>query len=617
MCGINGAVSKRPLDTERLSSALDFLQHRGPDSRGCWQEADATIWLGHRRLAILDLSEKAAQPMEDERGRTVITFNGEIYNYSILKQELVQKGYRFQSESDTEVILHAYACWGIDCVKRLNGMFAFTLYDRNQRKLYAARDRAGEKPFYYYRGAEGFYFSSELKALLTLPQLPRKLSLQGLDEYLAYGTVLQAHCLVEGYQKLLPGHVLELDTETLECKVYTYWQLPESVPVSKELPELLAELGHLLEQSVQRQLVADVPVGILLSGGLDSSIITAIASKVQTNVRTYTVSFPGDKQKDESRYAAEVASYFGTQHTVLESEAVEVELLEQLAIQFDEPMADPSLIPTSLLCKQVREHCTVALGGDGADELFGGYHRYQELLRLEQQLNYVPKTMRSVLHAASFLPTGFKGRHRLLQAANMNATTVPNAATLFTPKERRQLVCNKVFEANAEIFQASVQLPSDDLADRCMRNDFHLYLADDLLVKTDRASMLSSLEVRAPFLDQDLIEWSFNQVPSSLKVNTKDRKILLKAFAKTILPTNFDFNRKQGFVPPLEQWLQSKSWQLLIEDTLLADTQTSFFNTKMISHLLKGQAKGRYNKRRIFALLLFALWRKHYRITID
>jgi asparagine synthase (glutamine-hydrolysing) len=418
MCGIVGMAVRSPVgQPDVLTVMRDALVHRGPDDAGVWWAPDRRVGLANRRLAIIDLSPGGHQPMADVSGQLWITYNGEIYNYLDVRRELEGHGHRFRTASDTEVILESYRAWGLDCLSRLNGMFAFGLYDSVARRLFLARDRAGEKPLFYWHEPGRLVFASELKALMANPAFPRDLDLQALDYYLAYGYVPGDMCILRGVRKLAQGQAMTYELETDVRRGWRYWQLPEPPRVTRESPDDMSrELEGLLEDAVRRQLVADVPVGVLLSGGIDSSLVTAVAARVSSApVRTFTVSFPGHAAHDEGPYARLVAEHFGTRHTELAAKPATVELLPTLARQYDEPIADSSMVPTYLVSRLIREHAKVALSGDGGDELFGGYHHYRWIQRGAQLRRVVPGPVRRLIGTASrLLPVGLRGRNHLM-----------------------------------------------------------------------------------------------------------------------------------------------------------------------------------------------------------
>lgn len=623
MCGIIGIASRQPvLDKGWLIKGRDAMAHRGPDHAGQWWSADGRVGLAHRRLSIIDLSAAGNQPMPNEKGDLHLVLNGEIYNFQELKRELAQKGQMFKSQSDTEVLLAAYQEWGTDCLAKMNGMFAFALYDARQRLLFLARDREGEKPLFYRLDNGSLRFASELKGLMSDPDFPRRLEVEALDCYLAMGFVPGDRCILKEARKLPPAHALTYHIDRDEARIWPYWKLPEPDETGEggliDESELLYELDVLLEDALRRQLVADVPVGILLSGGVDSSLITAVAARIKPRLKTFTIRFPGHDQFDETPHARLIADFFATEHLELEAVESAIDLLPMLARQFDEPMADSSMIPTFMVCNLVRRHCTVALGGDGGDELFGGYVHYNRLLWLKKHLGWIPRSVREYASVAAerFLPVGFKGRN-WLQGLDIDIKKgLPLIASVFDRRMRQWLMeaCPS-WKLVAEDVREKRIPPGNDLLQRASRMDFSNYLPDDILVKVDRASMLNSLEVRAPFLDYRIIEFAFRRVPTYLKTTHKSRKILLKKLAGRHLPPAFDKHRKQGFSIPLGSWLKAGPWRDFFHETLIASKDT-FFDGEVVKSLMDGQARGRANSERLFALALFELWRREYGVSL-
>jgi asparagine synthase (glutamine-hydrolysing) len=618
MCGIVGIASTRQVgERDWLAAGQDAMAHRGPDDRGLWWSGDGRVGLAHLRLSILDLSAAGHQPMFDSESGTVIVFNGEIYNFPALRIELEAMGIVFRSGSDTEVILAAYRVWGVDCLSRLDGMFALALFDPTQQRLLLARDRAGEKPL-FYRLADGeLRFASELKGLLADPSMPRVIDREAMDCFLSMGYISGDLCILAGYKKLPAAHVLNFNAVTGDCTVKPYWLLPDfDKAETAHESELVDELQQLLEDSVQRQLVADVPVGVLLSGGLDSSLITAMAARTGVRVKTFTIRFPGHGSFDETEHARLIARHFGTEHNELEAQEGTADLMPLLARQVDEPMGDSSVIPTFLVSQLVRQHCKVALGGDGGDELFGGYGYYPKLLAFQKRTRFIPNILGKLASSATerFAPLGVGGGNARawMQALGTDwSHDLPLIGNFFDPRSRRRLMdCKGALPRFAEDTRTSA-IPADfDLIARATRLDFSQYLAEDILVKVDRMSMLNSLELRAPMLDRALIEFAMRKVPSSLKVAGGERKILLKRLALRILPPEFELHRKQGFSIPLNDWLQQGPFRELFHQVLLDDNAS--FNRSFIQSLLAGQAKGRGNGERLFALVMFELWRNHY-----
>jgi asparagine synthase (glutamine-hydrolysing) len=622
MCGIIGIASIKPMIYRTwLVNGRDTMFHRGPDDFGEWWSTNGQVGLGFRRLAILDLTSKGHQPMSSADNEITIVFNGEIYNFRELRSELEDLGLRFYSNSDTEVIIYAYKHWGTNCLSRLNGMFSLAIYDNRSQKLFLARDRVGEKPLFYHYKNGTLHFASELKALMADSSFTRSINLESLDCYLTMGFIPGERCILNDFNKLPPAHAMQFDLRNDEIQKWRYWQLPEIESNTKLVKEsqikLLKELEDLLEDSVCRQMVADVPVGVLLSGGVDSSLITAMAVRASNNVKTFTIRFPGHGKFDETEHARLIAKHFGTEHVELNARPNNVDILPLLAKQFDEPMVDSSMIPMFLVSNLVRQHCTVALGGDGGDELFGGYPKYPYVQWMQKRLGIIPLPLRKLLSSSSgyFLPLGFKGRNLLIGIGVELKSGLPLNA-FFDRKSRLNLM--REFEywrtPSEAIFNDRIPINSDILQ-RATRMDFSSYLAEDILVKVDRSSMLNSLEMRTPFLDYRIIEFAFGKVPSNLKANTSDKKILLKMLTKKLLPPGFDLQRKQGFSIPLSEWLKFGAFRDLFNDVLM-DSQCIFNKSAVIS-IFRDQDLFRGNSERLFALVLFELWRRAYKATLD
>ncbi len=605
MCGICG-IAVRP--GEHVASATIeamslTLRHRGPDDQGIWRSADGRVGFGHRRLSIIDLSPAGHQPMHDASGALTIAFNGEIYNFIELRKELESQGHRFRTATDTEVILASYRQWGLRFVERLNGMFAIALHDRDEDRLVFARDRAGEKPLFYTHANGTLAFASELKALMANPAFRAEVDPQGLNEYLAYGYIAGSRSILRNVRKLPQGHLMIYELRAERLEVRPYWRLPgpaanEPLPVRDE--ELVDELESLLLDSVRMRLIADVPVGIMLSGGLDSSLVTAMAVRVATKpVKTFTISFPGHGTYDESPHARLVARHFGTDHVELAAEPATVDLLPILARQYDEPIADSSMVPTFLVSRLIRDHATVALGGDGGDELFGGYLAYRWFEHQETIRRLVPPLLRRAAGAAAgLLPPGVRGRGYLMGSAGDLSQTFGYANLFFDVATRRKLLAPLAIDVSA--------------LQRATAVDFQTYLVDNILVKVDRASMLASLEVRAPLLDPRIIELAYGRTPDRLRALHGTRKVLLRRLAGRVLPPAMDVTRKQGFSIPLHTWFRG-DWGRFFHDVL---GSSQYFDRGVTRHLLRGQELGLVNTHRIFALTMFELWMREYKVSI-
>jgi len=617
MCGIVGYLSsRRPISWDLLKRMRDQMTHRGPDGEGIWLSPDGLVGLAHRRLAIVDLTEGGHQPMASEDGRHLINFNGEIYNHHELREELRALGWSFRSASDTEVLLVAFRQWGEDALTRLVGQFAFAIYNTRDRTLFAARDRAGEKPLFYRHADHGLAFASELKGLLAHPEMPRKADPVALDHYLAYGYVPRELCLLAGYAKLPAGHKLRYQLESNRLEVEPYWSLPQwQNGPRRSFDELLEEFEPLLETAVRRQLLADVPVGILLSGGLDSSLVAATAARVSGKVNTFTIGFPGHAAHDESPIAKRLAGELGTNHVELMAEPSTLDLLPRLAAQFDEPIADSSMIPTYLVSQLVRSKATVALGGDGGDELFGGYFQHGWVQHIARARKFGLHHLPLAEMAARLLPYRLSARKmalRLLDHADA-AVTVSRVAE---PRQREALTGRRIRgEFGAERLRTSLISAWREPRERAMALDFLTYMCDDILVKVDRSSMLTSLEVRAPLLDPAIIEFAVTKLAPDQRVAAGRRKLLLRHLAKKRLPTWFDSHRKQGFSIPLSAWLRGP-WASMLAD-VAENADGGFLNPKAVRSFIKSGASSDRLAHQVYQIAILEMWRREYRVTMD
>jgi len=604
----------------RLVAMRDALTHRGPDAAGVWCSPDGSVLLGHRRLSIIDLSPTGAQPMASADTRFVIVFNGEIYNHNELRAELIAGGARFIGRSDTEVLLAAYVAWGDACVPRLRGMFAFAIYDIARRSLFMARDRAGEKPLYWAFYRRGMIFASELKAFMTEPGFQPRLSAQGVKDFLAFGYVPADHCILEGVQKLKPAHCLTWSLSDSTPNIARYWDLPSPAPAGHaDRTALIGELQRLLTASVREQLIADVPVAVLLSGGVDSSIVTSLAAAVSSHrVRTFTVGFPGHPELDERPYAHKVAAHFGTDHVDLQLGTASVDLIQILARQYDEPLADSSMIPTYLLAKTVSQHCKVVLGGDGGDELFGGYVSYQSALRRERLRRSLPASVRATIAFAAthLLAPGARGRNALISLRGGLAAGIAQAVLWYDDDDFERVspwLAARPSAVSPKSWRRDLVEPNRGTPGAAMAADFRSYLPEDILVKVDRASMLCSLEVRAPFLDWRVVEFAFRVIPNELRASPSERKILLKDLARRLLPADLDVNRKQGFTIPMSTWLTAaviRDWREDCSEQLRA----LFAESELSAATTHPRTAGDFQ--RLYALMMLTWWMRHYRIAM-
>ena len=629
MCGIVGVASVDPLSARSwLQHSVQEMRHRGPNDSGIWWDQDLRIGLGHCRLSILELSSMGHQPMIDDKTGSVLVFNGEIYNHVALRKELEGRGETFKSRSDSEVLLTAYRVWGVECVQHLDGMFAFGIYDAPNRTLLLARDRSGEKPLFIRNTRGQIRFASELKGLLTDPALPRTVRFESLNEYLYCGFVSGSACILDGYEKLPPGHCLLFDIGNGNLTKWRYWSPPtfdgssiqKNHPEASDYRDLLSELEELLSDAVHDQLQSDVPVGIMLSGGVDSSIIAALAARHRPGVKTFTVGFKDGGSYDERSYARLVSKHIGSEHIELVVDQLSVDLLPKLARQFDEPIADSSMVPTHIVSKEIKRHCTVALGGDGADELFGGYTNYAKLASVSRFLGVAPLAFRAATRylVERYLPLGMKGRYAMQYFGSDYKSLIPTIPGYFDYYSRMSVIgdlvsCTSHQLSDDHLLRNQCASGGDGI-DRLLRRDFTTYLPDSILVKVDRSSMLSSLEVRAPYLDRRIIEFSFSKIPISLKVGPRRTKILLKMLAKNLLPSQLNLQRKQGFSVPLHEWLKTGEYRESFRDVLFSSDCP--FDRKFIEGLFAGLDVGRDNAHRLFALYFFELWRSEYRVSL-
>jgi asparagine synthase (glutamine-hydrolysing) len=450
------------------------------------------------------------------------------------------------------------------------------------------------------------------------PSFHAAVDAEGLNQYLAYGYITGSASILRNVRKLPQGCAMTYDLRRDAVEIRPYWRLPGPFAGGGATSddELLDELETLLLDSVRMRLIADVPVGIMLSGGIDSSLVTAMAARVSAKpVKTFTISFPGHGAYDEAPYARLVAKHFGTEHAELEAEAATVDLLPKLAHQYDEPMADSSMVPTYLVSRAIREQATVALGGDGGDELFGGYLHYGWFERQERIRRVVPQPLRRVISsAATLLPTGLRGRSYLIGSGGDLSWSVAHANVFFNAAERRRLLAPLAIETTTapEKEKAALAEYGGSAMQRATAVDFQTYLPDDILVKVDRASMLTSLEVRAPLLDPRIIELAFGRTPDHLRAMNGTRKVLLRRLAARVLPKELDIARKRGFSIPLDTWLRG-DWGRAFREVL---SESKHFDRNVIAALLKGQERGLANAQRIFALTMFELWMREYRVPL-
>jgi asparagine synthase (glutamine-hydrolysing) len=622
MCGITGIVdlrSERPPDERLLRAMNASLSHRGPDGDGFHFEPG--VGLGHRRLSIIDL-EGGKQPLYNEDHTVVVTFNGEIFNFMEVEAVLLQRGHTFRTRSDTEVIVHAWEEWGVECLKHFNGMFAFAVWDKRTKTLFVARDRLGVKPLYYAELADGrFVFGSELKALLLHPDVPRRIDPQAVEEFFTFSYVPDPKTIYRDVRKLEPGAYICVRRGERVAPV-RYWDVPlagERVPAEPE-SRWKEELHERLKEAVRKRLVSDVPLGAFLSGGIDSSAVVAMMREIGTEkLLTCSIGFREPKY-DESEYARMVAEGKHTDHKTEVVEASDYGLLEKLVDLYDEPYADSSAIPTYRVCQLARRHVTVALSGDGGDENFAGYRRYKLLAAEEKLRSILPASVREPLFGAlgrvypklDWAPRVLRGKSTFQALARNTMEAYLHGVSICKDDMRASIFSGDLKHTlqgyNArEVFRGHVGDKSfSDPLSLIQYLDFKTYLPGDILTKVDRASMAHSLEVRTPFLDYEFVEWTA-RLPSAVKLRGTTGKYLLKEALRPVLPDEVLFRSKMGFAVPLDTWFRGSLKQRIIEQVggrRLAES--GLFDTAALARVVSEHQSGRSDHSAVlWSLLMF------------
>ena len=644
MCGITGFFSKSgkssPEGRRAAVAAMNItLKHRGPDDEGAWVSDDGLVALGHRRLSILDLTMDGHQPMWSHSGRYVMVFNGEIYNFAELKRQLEEKGHIFKSRSDTEVMLQAFEAWGVEeGTRKFVGMFAFAVWDRAERSLYLGRDRIGEKPLYYGWSGDTFLFASELKAMRAHPDWRAEIDRDALALYVRYNYVPAPYSIYKGFYKVPPGGILRLEGNTGETSTSLYWEAKNCVDGGMENPypgtpdDAASDLEKLLLDVISHQMVADVPVGAFLSGGVDSSTIVALMQAVSSlPVRTFTIGFD-EEAYNEARFAKKVAEHLGTDHTELYVRPEEtLEVIPRLPTLYDEPFADSSQIPTFLVSELARRHVTVSLSGDAGDELFGGYNRYIMGPRLRRRMRLVPRFIgqgvaRSIrafpphvwarwfAAASPLLPNrlrvSFPG-DKLYKVADMLGNTDPQKIFL------RLIACGPpgslvIGGAEPVTFVSDRKLWNDlpDFTRAMMYMDLVSYLPDDILVKVDRAAMGVSLESRIPFLDHRVVEFAW-RLPESMKIEGLQGKQVIRKILYKYVPRELIERPKTGFGIPVDYWLRGplRDWaEALLDEGRLK--KEGYFDPAPIRQKWADHLSGRDYRGFLWGILMFQAWQE-------
>ncbi|MBM4135107.1 MAG: asparagine synthase (glutamine-hydrolyzing) [Nitrospira sp.] len=621
MCGLCGAVTFAGAapEPEVAEAMVASLRHRGPDDRGMhtWRNPEElSVFLGHTRLSILDLSQAGHQPISNENGRIWAVFNGEIYNFLSLRSELEAYGHVFKSKTDSEVLVHAYEQYGDDFVRRLDGMFAFALWDQDRERVLLARDRAGKKPLYYHADSSGCVFASEMKALFAHPGVRHTISPEAIALYFTYGYVPCPDTFYRGISQVPPASYVVVERGRVRGP-FVFWELRypivgEERKVSES--EACREVRRLLEAAVERRLLSDVPLGAFLSGGIDSSIVVGLMSRLRGRVKTFSIGFTGDKEFDETPFSRLVARHFETDHTEFVVEPKAFDLVERLLWHHDQPYGDSSAIPTFLLSKLAREHVAVALNGDGGDEVFAGYERFLGGMLSERLPKFPIRLGRALIEV---LPRSWRVRrevaraHRFfLQAAKPLAERYLTWCSFFSQDFLAQLLIVPIPPGIRSSFDRCLDETANcSLLHRLLYLNFKTYLPDDLLVKMDRMSMAHALETRSPFLDTALVEYVAS-LPSRYKANGWTLKYILKKAFADLLPREILTRGKRGFGVPLGAWFRGEL-QGLVQDLLLGPSPryAAFVRQEAVRRIhQEHQDNIRDYGAQLWVLLNFELW---------
>ena len=619
MCGIAGLFhcgTIKPVDPERVRRMTDALAHRGPDGSGVWTAPG--VGLGHRRLSIIDL-EGSPQPMHSADGRATIVFNGEIYNFAELRRELEGLGAHFRTGGDTEVILAAYQRWGVDCLKRLHGMFAFALYDSDKRTLLLARDRLGVKPLFTARLSDGsLAFASELKGLLAHPLLRREVDPLAVEDYLTWGYVPDHRSMLKGVEKLPAGHYRVLRHDAEPGAPVQWWDVSFERRHKGKARDLEAQLLHHLREAVTSRMVSDVPLGAFLSGGVDSSTVVALMAEASRDpVRTCSIGFDV-AGLDETDYARKVADLFGTDHAERRVSADQFGAIDDIAAMFDEPFADASALPTWRVCQLARESVTVALSGDGADEALAGYRRQVFHRHEERARALLPEALRRKVFGplgdawpkADWLPRGLRFKSTLQGLAASGAHGYARSLSVTPPEVRFGLYSEDFtrqvgdYRGEAALIATMQRAPARSGLDAAQYADLKFWLPGDILTKADRTSMAVGLEAREPLLDHRLVEFAAG-LPDGLRVKGRQGKWLMKHAMQRYLPADILYRPKQGFVTPIAQWfrgpLQAQARGIASSAAL---ARTGWFDTQKLGAVAEAHISGRSDHGRLLWQLL-------------
>lgn len=624
MCGIAGFTVKgfENASESSLHAMGNAISHRGPDASGVY--LDGGVGLCHRRLAIIDLSEAGVQPMYSADKKVVIVFNGEIYNYQILREQLVEDGYSFTSQTDTEVIIALYLKYGEACLEHLNGMFAFALWDVTKQELFIARDRLGKKPLYYYSQDGRFAFGSEIKAILALENIPRDIRLDAVYDFFAYQYVPDPKSIFKHIHKLPPAHYLKLNSHGFT--IHEYWDVSFKQISEDTEDEHKEKLKALLEKVTKQRMMSDVPLGAFLSGGVDSSGVVAMMAKASDSpVKTCTIGFD-DEKFNEADFAREIAQKYQTEHHEFIVNQNVAERLDHIVSFFDEPFADPSLVPTFFVSELARKAVTVALAGDGGDEMFAGYEKYTTDDIENRLRNKFPKTMRKNLFPrlaklAGIIPgsLGKKAKSLLTSLSHDPAMGFYITNSMMTDKTWNALVRDDVAGQLKDYHPSQYTVDMYNKADgpdhlsKILYTDIKTYMTGDILVKVDRMSMANSLEVRAPILDYQIAEFAAS-LPSDEKYRAGEKKYLLKEVFKPFIPDSLLYRKKMGFSTPLDEWFRGEL-KILAQQTIVEKSfglALVFKNKAVIKIWEQHQAKTHDHGIILWSMLMYEMWWQRY-----
>ncbi|MDP3766173.1 MAG: asparagine synthase (glutamine-hydrolyzing) [Nanoarchaeota archaeon] len=618
MCGICGFNFE---DRKLLKRMTDEIRHRGPNASGYF--TDKGVSLGSRRLSIIDLSKAGNQPIFNEDKSIALVYNGEIFNFKEIRQELIEKGHSFTSNTDSEVVVHAYEEYGVDCLNYFNGFWGFALYDSKKKLLFLSRDRLGLKPLYYYYNGNKLVFASEIKAILKDPAIKRKINLDALSYFITYRYIPSDLTIFTGIKKLKPCHYALLNLKTGNLNINEYWDIPLKT-INRSKGTIEKELINLLKDSVRRRLISDVPLGVYLSGGIDSSSIVAMMKDFSDDISTYSLAFEHDNIGNELRYAKNVSSHFGTRHKEITISTDIIKDLPKIVWHLDEPMSDPAAVPVYYLSKEAKKSVTVILTGDGADELFAGYDQYK-FLSLGYKARHIPKPIiKAVPGTIRLLPkavldkiykyssaTGSKMFDRIAKLMsdikNNKAKAYVDVVGVFDDEEKQSLL-NFDFKLDYDAINREF-FSRGDFTTQLMYFDAKTYLPEDLLMKPDKMCMANSIEARVPYLDYRLVEYAFS-IPSSLKLRNNTTKYILKKALRNYLPKDIIYRKKQPFQMPLDQWL-SKELKDYFFELMQEPINSKLFNKSYIKKIFDNYNSSKlYYGRQLWSLGIFNIWHK-------